>query len=48
MAQDKNESTVVFTGKLRAQIEEKAKEAGLTFEEYVKASMSISINEMEN
>lgn len=48
MAKNKNESTVAFTGKLRAQIEQKADEAGLTFEEFVKASMSIYLNSEED
>lgn len=48
MEQEIKKSTVEFTGKLREQIEQKAEESGLTFEEFVKAGMSIYINSKED
>ena len=37
-------NTVAFSGKLRLQIEQKAAELGLTFDEFVKAQMSLQLN----
>ena len=41
------EIQVNFSGNLKMQIEQKANEAGMSFEEYVKASMAIVINASE-
>ena len=48
MENTQEQISVTFSGNLKKQIEEKANEAGMSFEEYVKARMAIALNDIED